>query len=225
MGTGARRSTALPRARDGRVRAARASGERCRAVTPTRAVHASSLAPIRGAGSGRHPHDRVGQLPALVSAQGASVSILTAPSISSRGKVAGRRHHVRFFPLCGGAVLPLRSRFHHHRHGTPRGWTSNASETFLLATTNKAEIAKQGNRQVRVPPIVRIPTYGRALNEAIVKQVLDMGAFGIMFPAIENKTAGARGGQRRPLSPEERHQYPTPGAAATATCPPPGSGD
>jgi 4-hydroxy-2-oxoheptanedioate aldolase len=40
---------------------------------------------------------------------------------------------------------------------------------------------------VRVPPIVRIPTYGRAPNEAIVKQVLDMGAFGIMFPAIENK--------------------------------------
>ena len=29
-------------------------------------------------------------------------------------------------------------------------------ESFLLASTNKAEIAKQGNLQVRVPPIVRI---------------------------------------------------------------------
>ncbi len=68
-----------------------------------------------------------------------------------------------------------------------RGMDFERLETFLLGTTNKAEIAKQGNLQVRVPPIVRIPTYGRAPNEAIVKQVLDMGAFGIMFPAIENK--------------------------------------
>src|SRR3954471_14947000 len=37
-------------------------------------------------------------------------------------------------------------------------------ETFLMGSINKAEIAKQGNLQVRVPPIVRIPTYGRALN-------------------------------------------------------------
>ena len=68
-----------------------------------------------------------------------------------------------------------------------RGLDFERLETLLLGTTNKAEIAKQGNLQVRVPPIVRIPTYGRAPNEAIVKQVLDMGAFGIMFPAIENK--------------------------------------
>src|SRR5262245_50748143 len=68
-----------------------------------------------------------------------------------------------------------------------RGLDFERLETFLLGTTNKAEIAKQGNLQVRVPPIVRIPTYGRSPNEAIVKQVLDMGAFGIMFPAIENK--------------------------------------
>lgn len=68
-----------------------------------------------------------------------------------------------------------------------RGLDFERLETFLLGSTNKAEIAKQGNLQVRVPPIVRIPTYGRSPNEAIVKQVLDMGAFGIMFPAIENK--------------------------------------
>ncbi len=68
-----------------------------------------------------------------------------------------------------------------------RGLDFERLEHFLFGTINKAEIAKQGNLQVRVPPIVRIPTYGRAPNEAIVKQVLDMGAFGIMFPAIENK--------------------------------------
>ena len=95
-----------------------------------------------------------------------------------------------------------------------RGLDFERLETFLLGTTNKAEIAKQGNLQVRVPPIVRIPTYGRAPNEAIVKQVLDMGAFGIMFPAIENKAAGARGGCRGALSAAEGLEVSEPGRAA-----------
>ena len=95
-----------------------------------------------------------------------------------------------------------------------RGLDFERLETFLLGTTNKAEIAKQGNLQVRVPPIVRIPTYGRAPNEAIVKQVLDMGAFGIMFPAIENKAAGARGGVGRALSAAERLEVSQPGRTA-----------
>ncbi len=60
-------------------------------------------------------------------------------------------------------------------------------QTFFLGMTDKASLVRQGNLQVRVPPIVRIPTYGRALNESIVKQVLDLGAFGIMYPAIETR--------------------------------------
>jgi len=60
-------------------------------------------------------------------------------------------------------------------------------QVFLLGMTDKAAIAKQGNLSVRVPAIVRIPTYGRNLDESIVKQVLDIGAFGIMFPAIETR--------------------------------------
>ena len=60
-------------------------------------------------------------------------------------------------------------------------------QSFFLGLTNKAEIARQGHVQQRVPPIVRIPTYGRDQNEFITKQVLDMGAMGIMFPAIETR--------------------------------------
>jgi 4-hydroxy-2-oxoheptanedioate aldolase len=91
-----------------------------------------------------------------------------------------------------------------------RGLDFERLEAFLLGTTNKAEIAKQGNLQVRVPPIVRIPTYGRAPNEAIVKQVLDMGAFGIMFPAIENKEQ-ALAAVRASRYPQPRNsKYPEP---------------
>jgi 4-hydroxy-2-oxoheptanedioate aldolase len=60
-------------------------------------------------------------------------------------------------------------------------------QAFFLGMTDRAALARQGNLQVRVPPLVRIPTYGRDLSEFIVKQVLDMGAFGIMYPAIETK--------------------------------------
>lgn len=60
-------------------------------------------------------------------------------------------------------------------------------QTFFLGMTDKAALVRQGHLQVRVPPLVRIPTYGRDLSEFIVKQVLDMGAFGIMYPAVESK--------------------------------------
>jgi 4-hydroxy-2-oxoheptanedioate aldolase len=58
-------------------------------------------------------------------------------------------------------------------------------QTFMLGMTDRAAIAEQGSLAVSVPALVRIPTYGRDLDESIVKQVLDLGAFGIMFPAIE----------------------------------------
>ena len=60
-------------------------------------------------------------------------------------------------------------------------------QNFFMGLVDKAAIARQGNIQQGVVPIVRIPTYGRDQNEFISKQVLDMGAMGIMFPAIETK--------------------------------------
>jgi 4-hydroxy-2-oxoheptanedioate aldolase len=122
----------------------------------------------------------------LVSAQGAPVRINGAIDKLSRGKsLAGAiMYDFSLYAAAQFASSDLDFIIVDMEH---RGLDFERLETFLLGTTNKAEIAKQGNLQVRVPPIVRIPTYGRSPNEAIVKQVLDMGAFGIMFPAIENK--------------------------------------
>ena len=91
-----------------------------------------------------------------------------------------------------------------------RGLDFERLETFLMGTINKAEIAKQGNLQVRVPPIVRIPTYGRSPNEAIVKQVLDMGAFGIMFPAIETKAQALEAVSAARYPQLQGSKYPNP---------------
>ena len=122
----------------------------------------------------------------LVSAQEASVRLNGAIDKLARGKsLAGAiMYDFSLYAAAQFASSDLDFIIIDMEH---RGLDFERLETFLLGTTNKAEIAKQGNLQVRVPPIVRIPTYGRAPNEAIVKQVLDMGAFGIMFPAIENK--------------------------------------
>jgi 4-hydroxy-2-oxoheptanedioate aldolase len=122
----------------------------------------------------------------LVSAQGTPVRINGAIDKLARGKsLAGAiMYDFSLYAAAQFASSDLDFIIIDMEH---RGLDFERLETFLLGSTNKAEIAKQGNLQVRVPPIVRIPTYGRAPNEAIVKQVLDMGAFGIMFPAIENK--------------------------------------
>ena len=146
----------------------------------------------------------------LVSAQDATVRINGAIDKLARGKsLAGAiMYDFSLYAAAQFASSDLDFIIIDMEH---RGLDFERLETFLLGTTNKAEIAKQGNLQVRVPPIVRIPTYGRSPNEAIVKQVLDMGAFGIMFPAIENKAAGARGRVGVALSADEGIEVSQPG--------------
>jgi 4-hydroxy-2-oxoheptanedioate aldolase len=55
---------------------------------------------------------------------------------------------------------------------------------FLLGMTDKARIMAKGNLQPDVTPIVRIPVNGGDLATFITKQVLDVGAMGVMFPYI-----------------------------------------
>ena len=58
---------------------------------------------------------------------------------------------------------------------------------FLLGMTDKARILEKGNVQMDVTPLVRIPMYGRENLQFLVKQVLDVGAFGIVFPFISTR--------------------------------------
>jgi 4-hydroxy-2-oxoheptanedioate aldolase len=61
-------------------------------------------------------------------------------------------------------------------------------QQFLLGMTNKRAILEKGSLQPDVVPFVRIPAAGGA-EELIAqaKQVLDVGVYGIMFPAIHNR--------------------------------------
>jgi 4-hydroxy-2-oxoheptanedioate aldolase len=60
-------------------------------------------------------------------------------------------------------------------------------QAFLLGMTNKERIAEKGNLQMDVTPLVRIPMNGRENLQWLVKQVLDVGAFGIVFPYVETR--------------------------------------
>jgi 4-hydroxy-2-oxoheptanedioate aldolase len=58
---------------------------------------------------------------------------------------------------------------------------------FLLGMTDKRSIARKGNLQPDTVPFVRIPATGAEDLLAQAKQVLDVGAFGVMFPSIANR--------------------------------------
>lgn len=58
-------------------------------------------------------------------------------------------------------------------------------QTFLIGMTDKSRLLEKGNAQMDVTPLVRIPMSGGENMRWLVKQVLDMGAFGIVFPYVE----------------------------------------
>ncbi|MBU2099176.1 MAG: aldolase [Gammaproteobacteria bacterium] len=65
-------------------------------------------------------------------------------------------------------------------------------QEFLLGMTDKAAVASQGHAQMRTTPIVRLPANGRNDPEWLVKQILDIGAFGVMFPYVETAEQAER---------------------------------
>ncbi|GJM13506.1 MAG: 4-hydroxy-2-oxo-heptane-1,7-dioate aldolase [Pseudohongiella sp.] len=57
---------------------------------------------------------------------------------------------------------------------------------FLLGMTDKRAILEKGSLQPNVVPFVRIPAIGSEDLLSQVKQALDVGAFGVMFPTVNN---------------------------------------
>ena len=51
---------------------------------------------------------------------------------------------------------------------------------------NREQIAQSGSIAPAVTPIVRIPPNGAEMNQFIAKQVLDVGAYGVVWPHISN---------------------------------------
>lgn len=60
-------------------------------------------------------------------------------------------------------------------------------QTFLLGMSDKRRMLEKGSAQADVTPLVRIPMSGGENLQWHVKQVLDMGAFGVVFPYVETR--------------------------------------
>ena len=74
---------------------------------------------------------------------------------------------------------------------------------FLLGMIDKQRILAKGNLQMDVTPLVRIPANGRDQSTFMAKQVLDVGAMGIMFPYV-NSAAEAELAVRSMRYPQRR---------------------
>ncbi len=60
-----------------------------------------------------------------------------------------------------------------------------ALQAFLLGLTDKAAVHESGSLQQRVTPMARLAPYGREQTQWTVKQALDLGLMGIIFPSID----------------------------------------
>jgi 4-hydroxy-2-oxoheptanedioate aldolase len=74
---------------------------------------------------------------------------------------------------------------------------------FLLGMTDRQRIVAKGNLQMDVTPIVRIAPNGRDQSTFVAKQVLDVGAMGVMFPYV-NTAAEAELAVRSMRYPQRR---------------------
>lgn len=59
--------------------------------------------------------------------------------------------------------------------------------TFLLGMVDVRRAVEKGSPQMDVTPIIRIPMNGAEQLQFLVKQVLDVGPFGVMFPFVSTR--------------------------------------
>lgn len=85
-----------------------------------------------------------------------------------------------------------------------RPFDTETLRMFLLGMVNVQRVAERGSPQMAVTPLVRIPMNGREQLEFLVKQVLDVGAFGIVFPFIGTR-ADAENAVRSMRYPPDRN--------------------
>ncbi|HSG47485.1 MAG TPA: aldolase/citrate lyase family protein [Longimicrobiales bacterium] len=60
-------------------------------------------------------------------------------------------------------------------------------QEFILGMVDVGRAVEKGSTQMDVTPIVRIPMNGRENLQFLVKQVLDVGAYGVMFPFVNTR--------------------------------------
>ena len=85
-----------------------------------------------------------------------------------------------------------------------------ALHSFLLGMTDKQAIAESGTLRQRVTPFARIAPYGREPSAWAVKQALDIGLMGLIFPSIETPDQALQAVQAMRYPQRRGSRYPEP---------------
>jgi len=85
-----------------------------------------------------------------------------------------------------------------------------ALQLTLLGMTDKATIVRTGNLRPNVVPTVRIPMHGYEDPIYTVKQLLDIGVFGIMFPRVSTKAEALTAVKAMRYPQRKDSKYPEP---------------
>lgn len=85
-----------------------------------------------------------------------------------------------------------------------------ALQGFLLGLTDRAAVAESGSVAQPLTPLVRLAPYGRESPQWAVKQALDIGVMGVIFPAIDTPDQALRAVQsmRYPQRLDAPHPEP-----------------
>ena len=85
-----------------------------------------------------------------------------------------------------------------------------ALQAFLLGMIDKASLIANGHLRAEVTPLARLAPYGREQTEWVVKQALDVGLSGIIFPSIETEAqaVAAVSAMRYPQPRGSRYPHP-----------------
>ena len=83
-------------------------------------------------------------------------------------------------------------------------------QRFLLGTADKSASPILAVSQCKQRQLWRLPTNGREMNQYLVKQVLDLGVYGVMFPMINSReeALNAIAGMRYPKAAGETDAGP-----------------
>ena len=86
----------------------------------------------------------------------------------------------------------------------------NQMRLFLQALMDRGQILQRGDRLIRPTPLLRIPSYGREMNQWLIKQALDLGFPGIIFPAVSSAKQAEQivAGSRYPQPKDAAIPYP-----------------
>ena len=85
-----------------------------------------------------------------------------------------------------------------------------ALQAFLLGMIDKRAIAESGSLRANVTPLARIAPYGRESSAWVVKQALDIGLMGLIFPSIETASQALEAVRAMRYPQRRNSRYPEP---------------